>query len=348
MTRGYAALLRGNKVINVAYYNSDAYPSETGVEVLTEISKGTFEEYLRNQQDASGDEWCSLNGWNLFKYENDTKAKLRKATRNDDYVYLYNEKSGTVTILNFGAVIYQFAKEYAGVFIELFENDWVIDAFSVDRCFNEVSIPTGIVNIMVEEGASMGEIQSVAMSLPPVAIGSLQHLNRNEAKYDISFRIPADHPRNEKNVPRWRKLITVYEQPRTVTFHTSYGNYHIPRNKIVHNDFFRKDIIETFKTVPFKEIEALGSALYSTDLFCQSVAICASAVQNLSGNNEVKFSRYEKFAKTLRRDWENITKCLESQSVNGLLPGTDMDSVREALVAKMRKLPDYQDYSIFD
>lgn len=134
MTRGYAALLRGNKVINVAYYNSDAYPSETGVEVLTEIGKGTFEEYLRNQQDASGDGWCSLEGWNLFKYENDTQAKLRKATRNDDYVYLYDEKSEAVTILNFGAVIYQFAKEYAGVFIELFENDWVIDTFSVDRC----------------------------------------------------------------------------------------------------------------------------------------------------------------------------------------------------------------------
>ena len=62
----------------------------------------------------------------------------------------------------------------------------------------------------------------------------------------------------------------------------------------------------------------------------------------------MKLSRYEKLAKKLRRDWENITKCLESQSVNGLLPGTDMDSVRDALVAKMRKLPDYQDYSIFD
>lgn len=82
------------------------------------------------------------------------------------------------------------------------------------------------------------------------------------------------------------------EQPRTVTFRTPYGSYHIPRNKIVHNDFFRKDIIEAFKTVPFKEIEALGSALYSANLFCQSVANCASAVQNLSGNNEVKLSRY--------------------------------------------------------
>lgn len=209
MTRGYFVLLEGRKIIDAAYLNSDAYPSYYGVEFLDAILEEldqprSFERHLLSMQKDSADAWDSSDPASWAKAKREMTMKWFKKGRDcgeygyADYAYLYDSKSGIITVTNFGTPTFRFSAENAATAKEIFKNwDWLQTSFSTDDDFfnsKNQSVAFNTVNDLMEEGCGYGEILQFALSRPHISISkhkrqSTEYARCPEASYTVEFLV---------------------------------------------------------------------------------------------------------------------------------------------------------------
>lgn len=169
MTRGYAVLTEGKKIIKATYFPGDAYPSNYGLEVLEAIKKGALGVYIDDQNAENPQQLKECEGICPEWY---TRTKENEHEYFDDYVYVHDQKSGVTTVRHYGKQLWKFGMDMLDTYITVFEHDSELwRAYSFDEKTLSYAYAGGKrVAEALRKGVPISEMLSFAANFQPLFI----------------------------------------------------------------------------------------------------------------------------------------------------------------------------------
>jgi len=132
MTRGYVCLVNGKGVEKVAYLSSDAYLSGYGIRILDAVRRNGLSDYIDNKRKdniasyGKKDDPCNNFALNWIKPDKESRAYSDWGYA--EYGYIYNQKTGTLSVYNRGEKLFVIKPEDRDRFAYIFENDNALES----------------------------------------------------------------------------------------------------------------------------------------------------------------------------------------------------------------------------
>ena len=132
MTRGYVCIVNGKNVEKVAYLSSDAYLSWYGIRILDSVRRNGLSDYIDNERKdniasyGKKDDPCKNFDLNWIKPDKESKAY--SDWNYAEYGYIYNQKTGALSVYNRGERLFVIKPEDRDRFAYIFENSSALES----------------------------------------------------------------------------------------------------------------------------------------------------------------------------------------------------------------------------
>lgn len=366
MTHGFFILAEKSKIIDVAYFDSSAYPSYEGVNILEALTSGedaaqAAEKYIseltkqyRNTWDGFSLDWDTI----LAAMKKAGTACITKAVDVEvngatvsacgveDYTYVFKKGQNSLTVYQNGKKLITVSHESFATVKDVFsEWEYFTTVFSIDEqslMLSSQKQALSSLEALISEGAEIGEIDLIASQRPQIYIGT-PYSREKKVRMVMDVYCACKHDDRKSWFPAFSMIAeNYYHTPPTrylLSFHmphmtTSQSRYHYS--------------IRQAKTYLADKLKAY---LPDSDSFCELMLTSRRIKQTISdmtrsisnGNYE---QRQESLWASLSGDAEHINQCFDGLAHLGtVIPNLDKTSVFNGFSQELMKLSQSNEYN---
>lgn len=366
MTRGFFILAEKSKIIDVAYFDSSAYPSYEGVNILEALTSGedaaqAAEKYISELTKQYG------NTWDGFSLDWDTiLAAMKKAGTAcitkavdveingatvsacgvEDYTYVFKKGQNSLTVYQDGKKLITVPHEAFATMKDVF-SEWAYftTVFSIDEqslMLAQQKQALSSLEALISEGAEIGEIDLIASQRPQIYIDKPYSGDR-KVRMVIDVYCARKHDDRKSWFPAFSMIAENYYPTTPTRYRLSFHMPHMTTSQSTRHYSIRQ--AETYLA------DKLKAYLPDSDSFCELMLASRRIKQTISdmtrsisnGNYE---QRQESLWASLSGDAECIKECCDDLAHLGtVIPNLDKASVFRGFSQELMKLSQSNEYN---
>lgn len=359
MTRGFFILAEKSKIIDVAYFDSSAYPSYEGVNILEALTSGedaaqAAEKYISELTRQYGSTWDGFSlDWDTILEAMKragtaciTKAvdvEINGATVSacgvEDYTYVFKKGQDSLTVYQNGKKLITVPHEAFATMKDVFsEWEYFKTVFSIDEqslMLAQQKQALSSLEALISEGAEIGEIDLIASQRPQIYIDT-PYSGEKKVRRVMDVYCARKNDDRKCWFPAFSMIAENYYPTTPTMYRLSFHMPHMTTSQSTRPYSIRQ--AETYLA------DKLKAYLPDSDSFCELMLASRRIKQTISDmtrsiSNGKYEQRQESLWASLSGDAERIKQCCDGLAHLGtVIPNLDKASVFNGFSQELMKL----------